>query len=95
VIITALSGVGVALSVGVVCAPLFELNIAAEASTASAVNRVLVAPIVIPFLPFLRTSARWKMRMAMIGAGKTSVNGEIVASGIRRKCVVGHQAVAT
>jgi len=53
VIITALSGVGVALSVGV-CAPLSELNIAAEASTASAVNSVLVRPIVIPLL---RTSA--------------------------------------
>jgi hypothetical protein len=33
--------------------------------------------------------------MAIIGGGKTPVNGEIIASGIRRKCVVGHQRVAT
>jgi hypothetical protein len=33
--------------------------------------------------------------MAIIGATKTPVNGEIIASGIRGKCVVGHQRVAT
>jgi hypothetical protein len=33
--------------------------------------------------------------MAIIGGGKTPVNGEIIASGIRRKCVVGHHSVAT
>jgi hypothetical protein len=33
--------------------------------------------------------------MAIIGGGKTPVNGEIIASGIRRKGVVGHQRVAT
>jgi hypothetical protein len=43
--LTALSGVGAALSVGAGCAPLSELNIAAEASTKSAVNSVFVLPI--------------------------------------------------
>jgi hypothetical protein len=33
--------------------------------------------------------------MAIIDGGKTPVNGEIIASGIRRKCVVGHHSVAT
>jgi hypothetical protein len=47
VIITALSGVGAAFSVVAVCAPLPELNIAAEASTANAVSKPFPRPIVV------------------------------------------------
>ncbi len=44
---TALSGVGVAFSVEVVCALLFELNTAAEASTTSAVSKPFPRPIAV------------------------------------------------
>ena len=44
----ALSGVGVADAVGV-CAPVPELNIAADAKTASAVNKTLPRPIAVSF----------------------------------------------
>jgi hypothetical protein len=117
---TALSGVGVALSVGVVCAPLSELNIAADASTSSAVNSVFALPIVI-FLSrtlqhdpekhalrprpdgwiavfrkiMLNQKAFVELPTVIFGARETPVNGEIIASGIRRGCIVRHQRVAT
>jgi hypothetical protein len=44
---TALSGVGVAASVGLDWAPLSELNIAADASTTSAVSKPFPLPIAV------------------------------------------------
>jgi hypothetical protein len=108
------------LSVGVVCAPLSELNIAADASTSSAVNSVFALPIVI-FLSrtlqydpekhalgprpdgwiavfrkiMLNQKTFVELPTAIFGARETPVNGEIIASGIRRKCVVRHHRVAT
>jgi hypothetical protein len=35
-----------------------------------------------------------ELPIAIIGAGKSSVNSEIIASGIRPKCVAGRQRVA-
>jgi hypothetical protein len=58
---TALSGVGVAASVGLVWAPLSELNIAADASTTSAVNKPFPRPIAI--------SARNHRQLCKAGGG--------------------------
>jgi hypothetical protein len=43
----------------------------------------------------LNQKALVELPTAIFGARETPVNGEIIASDIRRKCVVRHQRVAT